>query len=116
MKNLKIELPLKWKRKKVIEKRLKELYSELEAVPKGHADGWQLDEYQLIEQIRHMEEVYKELTPERKSFRIDSNVVVALIGAVSSIGTVVYLKKSEEDNFLPPQYAKGMIDDVIRKK
>lgn len=111
MKNLKIELPLKWKRKKVIEKRLKELYSELEATPKGHADEWQ-----LIEDIRNLEDVYKELTPERKGFRIDSNVVVALIGAVSSIGTVVYLKKSEEDNFLPPQYAKGMIDDVIRKK
>lgn len=111
MKNLKIELPLKWKRKKVIEKRLKELYSELEATPKGHADEWQ-----LIEDIRNLEDVYKELNPERKGFRIDSNVVVALIGAVSSIGTVVYLKKSEEDNFLPPQYAKGMIDDVIRKK
>jgi hypothetical protein len=111
MKNLKIELPLKWKRKKVIEKRLKELYSELEAVPKGHADEWQ-----LIEQIRHMEEVYKELTPDKKSFKIDNTVLVALIGAVSSIGTVVYLKKSEEDNFLPPQYTKGMIDDVIRKK
>lgn len=111
MKNLKIELPLKWKRKKVIEKRLKELYSELEAVPKGHADEWQ-----LIEEIRHMEEVYKELTPDKKSFKIDSTVLVALIGAVSSIGTVVYLKKSEEDNFLPPQYTKGMIDDVIRKK
>ena len=111
MKNLKIELPLKWKRKKVIEKRLKELYSELEATPKGHADEWQ-----LIEDIRNLEDVYKELTPERKSFRIDTNVVVALIGAISSIGTVVYLKKSEEDNFLPPQYAKGMIDDVIRKK
>ena len=111
MKNLKIELPLKWKRKKVIEKRLKELYSELEAVPKGHADEWQ-----LIEEIRHMEGVYKELTPDKKSFKIDNTVLVALIGAVSSIGTVVYLKKSEEDNFLPPQYTKGMIDDVIRKK
>ena len=111
MKNLRFELPLKWKRKKVIEKRLGELYSELEATPKGHADEWQ-----LIEEIRHMEGVYKELTPDKKGFKIDNTVLVALIGAISSIGTVVYLKKSEEDNFLPPQYTRGLIEDTVRRK
>ena len=111
MKKLKLELPLKWKRRKVIEKRLKALYAELEQTPSGATNEWQ-----IIEDIRIMEDVYKELNPEKKNFRLDPNVLVALIGAVSSIGTVIYLKKSEDDNFLPPQYAKGMIDDIVRKK